>query len=60
MSSLIAAVRERDANDVLGLILLLAGVLCICGAAYKAWLRDIPVAAALLIIGVVILFIGAA
>lgn len=57
-STIIAAVREHEADDVLGLVLLLVGVLCLIGSAWRAYCRDFPVAVALLLIGLVILFIA--
>lgn len=59
MSTLLAVVRDHNADDVLDLVLLLIGVLCLGGAAWRAYLRDFPAAVALLLIGLVILFVAA-
>jgi hypothetical protein len=47
-----------DGSAALALILILIGILCLGGAAWRAWLRDIPAALALLVVGVVILVLA--
>jgi hypothetical protein len=47
-----------SADHALYLILLLVGVLCLCGAAWRAWLRDVFGAVLLLVVGVVILAVA--
>jgi hypothetical protein len=42
-------------HGAVALILLLAGVVCLLGGAYRAWLRDFPAAVALVVVGIVLL-----
>jgi uncharacterized membrane protein HdeD (DUF308 family) len=56
--SLLASLHHHDATDVLGIVLLLAGVLAVLGGIYKLYLRDIPVGVVLVLVGVILLAVG--
>lgn len=49
---------HTDGAEALTIILLIIGVLALAGAAWRAWLRDLPAAAALLIVGVIVLILA--
>lgn len=49
----------RHLNEVVQIVLVLAGLLCCVGGAYRAWQRDFLAAAVLVVIGIVLLVIAA-
>jgi hypothetical protein len=58
MSALLAAVRDNEIEGILVLLLVIAAVLAILGGLYKAWLRDFPAAAVLIVLGLIVLVVA--
>lgn len=48
----------HSVGGVLYLILVVVGVLAICGGVYRAWLRDFVAAAVLILAGIIVLAVA--
>jgi hypothetical protein len=56
--SLLAAIGHGDAAAAVWIVLLIVGVACLCGAAWRAYLRDPVGAIILLVVGVVLVLLA--